>query len=117
MAGINDIALKRTPDEIEATYRAILDTLAQEIPDTKIIVSSILPVTSSHAIQPEEILAVNHRLELLCEEKRIPYLNLFSAFADENNYLKLEYALDNVHLTPQGYALWLSYLCPALAQL
>ena len=114
MAGINDIAGERTPDEIEATYRAILDELHQQLPDTKIIVSSVLPVTSAHPIQAEDILAVNERLETLCKEEGIPYLDMFSAFSDEENDLRPEYALDKVHLNPQGYALWLSYLVDAL---
>ena len=116
MAGINDISLKRTADEIEASYRDILDTLEQELPETKIIVSSVLPVTEAHPIQSEDILEVNRRIKLLCEEKSVTYLDLFDAFADENQNLKAEYAVDTVHLTPQGYALWLSYLCPVLVE-
>ena len=114
MAGINDLSLKRTPDEIEASYRAILDTLAQMLPDTKVIVSSVLPVKESEPIPVGDILDINHRIKLLCDEKSIPYLDMFDAFADKNQNLKPEYAVDTVHLSPQGYALWLSYLIPAL---
>ena len=110
MVGINDIQLNRTPDEIEISYRSILDTLTQALPDTKIVVSCVLPVAEAHPIQTEEILEVNRRVKCLCAEMSTPFLDMFDAFADENKHLKTEYDLDTVHLTPQGYALWLSYL-------
>lgn len=114
MAGINDVAQGRTPDEIEATYRSLLEELRLRLPDTEVIVSGLLPVTAAHPIQAADILAVNERLEALCAEEDVSYLDLFSAFAGENGCLLPEYALDYVHLSPQGYALWLSYLTPAL---
>lgn len=115
MAGVNDLAAGRAPDEIGATYRILIDKLREQLPDTKMIVSSVLPVTSEHSIQPEDILALNRCLDALCKEKGIFYLDMFSDFADENNHLKSDYALDTVHLTSQGYALWLSYLVQPLA--
>lgn len=114
MAGINDLAQGRTPDEIETTYRTLLEELRLRLPNTNVIVISLLPVTASHSIQAADILAVNERLKALCAEERVLYMDLFSAFADENGHLLPEYALDYVHLTPQGYAIWLSYLCQAL---
>ena len=113
MAGINDL-LSCTPEETIVNYRTLLTALRQHLPNTQIIVTSVLPVSKSHSIPAENIIALNGMLKQLCEEFGITYLDLFEEFADEIHNLKPEYAIDLVHLSPQGYALWLSYLIPAL---
>lgn len=114
MAGINDL-VSRTPDETIVSYRALLTALRQQLPDTQIIVTSVLPVSESHVIPAENIIALNTMLKPLCAEFGIIYLDLFSEFADEAGNLRPEYDLDTVHLTAEGYSLWLSKLAPALA--
>lgn len=114
LAGANDLATGRTPDEIAVTYRQILEQLRSQLPGTKIVVSSMFPVAEAHPLQPEDILAVNEQLSALCEELDITFLDMFQAFSDESGHLRPEYALDNIHLSPAGFALWLSYLTPAL---
>ncbi|MEG1875100.1 MAG: GDSL-type esterase/lipase family protein, partial [Angelakisella sp.] len=94
----------------EASYREILSQLQEALPDAQIIVTSVLPVTAAHAIHASEILDLNERLEVVCQEEQVTYLDLFTAFSDEENCLRAEYALDDVHLTVQGYRLWLSTL-------
>lgn len=111
MAGINDL-LSNTPDETIVTYRALLTALRQQLPDTQIIVTSVLPVSESHSIPAENIVALNNLLKPLCEEFGITYLDLFNEFADEFGNLLPVYDLDGVHLTVQGYLLWLSKLSP-----
>lgn len=113
MAGINDL-VSRTPDETIVTYRALLTALRQQLPDAQIIVTSVLPVSESHVIPAENIIALNNMLKPLCEEFGITYLDLFREFADEAGNLRPEYDLDSIHLTVQGYSLWLSKLSPAL---
>lgn len=113
MAGINDL-VSRSPDETIVTYRALLTALRQQLPDAQIIVTSVLPVSESHVIPAENIIALNNMLKPLCEEFGITYLDLFREFADESGNLLPKYDLDSVHLTTQGYQLWLSKLSPVL---
>ena len=117
MAGINDLAQGNSPEQIAVSYRNLLEALEQQLPETELIVTSILPVTESHTIPNENILETNQLLKNLCAEKSILYLDIYSVFLDENGFLKDKYAFDSVHLTPEGYLLWLSYLGPALNNL
>lgn len=115
MAGVNDLSLGRTPEETIETYRALLDEILRYLPDVKIIVNSVLPVTVYNGVNSEDIQALNHLLKDLCEERKIPYLDMFWSFADENGNLLPGYTIDTVHLSPDGFALWLSYLRPAVS--
>ena len=117
MAGINDISMKRATDEIIRTYRELLLAVKTSLPDTYIIVTSVLPVSEAHPIESNDIVELNMQLKLLCNELGVIYLDLFDEFADEKENLCSEYAIDNVHLTTQGYLLWLSHLASALNQL
>lgn len=116
MAGINDFSYGRRPEEILETYRALLEELRLRCPGARLIVNSVLPVDAGRPATPEGIRAVNQGLEALCAELDATYLDMFQAFADENGYSRKEYTIDGVHLSPDGFSLWLSYLAPALAE-
>lgn len=115
MAGVNDLALGCTPEEIIETYCALLDEILLYLPDVEIIVNSVLPVTVGNGVDTAGIQELNRLLRDLCEQRGIPYLDMYWSFADENGYLLPEYTIDTVHLSPDGFALWLSYLEPAVS--
>ena len=116
MLGINDISIGRTTDEIVTSYQEILHIIHDELPQTRIIVTSVLPVTEAHSIDNAEVRALNRALEGICELEYVNYLDVYSLFANENGNLKEEYALDNVHLNSIGYSQWLSALVPVVEQ-
>lgn len=113
MVGINDLGHRSLEDAI-ASYEFLLDALAEELPNAVIIVNGVLPVTAAHSIDNQKVRSLNAVLESLCRERGLCYLDLYKDFAGDDGCLRPEYALDNVHLTPAGYALWLSYLAPAI---
>lgn len=113
MAGINDL-VNSSPDETAGSYAVLLDALDETLPGTTVIVSSVLPVTAAEGIGNDDIRRLNQQLEALCREHEFTYLDIHGAFAGEDGFLRAEYAFDNVHLTAEGYRLWLSYLIPAL---
>ncbi len=110
MAGINDLSLGRTVEETAESYQRLIRALQAQLPETKLIVSCVLPVTEKGQIAAADIMALNTKLAEICRDAGVVFLDMFQAFANENNALRPEYALDTVHLTVQGYALWLSYL-------
>lgn len=116
MAGINDL-VQRGPEEVTASYALLLDALAKELPDATVIVNSVLPVSDSHPIDNQNVRALNAAIEALCQERGLRYLDLYDGFAGEDGCLKNSLTTDGVHLTPAGYALWLSKLAPALDSL
>lgn len=117
MAGINDLAT-RSPEEVAASYALLLDALAQELPDTAVIINSVLPVSADlHPIDNQNVRTLNAAIKALCQERELHYLDLYDSFAGEDGCLKDSLTTDGVHLTPAGYALWLSELAPVLDSL
>lgn len=113
MIGVNDL-VRRSPEDTAASYALLLDTLAEELPDTIIIVNSVLPVTAKDGVDNQNVQILNAALETLCQERGLCYLDLYGEFVGDDGWLRPEYALDTVHLTPAGFALWLSCLAPAI---
>ena len=113
MVGINDLVYY-TPEEAALYYAQLLDTLAKELPDTTVVVNSVLPVSTAHSIPNENVQALNMEIEKLCEERDLPFVDLYDAFVGEDGGLKAEYDMDTVHLLPEGYRVWLSHLTPIL---
>lgn len=115
MAGSNDLG-SRTPEEAAASYAALLDALARELPECTVIVSGVLPVREDHPLDNQKVRTLNEALTRLCQERGLCFLDLYGEFAGEDGNLRPEYALDMVHLSVEGYRVWLSYLVPALEE-
>lgn len=112
LIGINDIS-KNIPDTvILRNYRKIIDSLQLQTPSTKIYVQSILPTNNSytqfknHQNKTEHILFINSKLQKICMEKKLIYLNLHDAFLNKEGKLNPAYTNDGLHLTGEGYVRW-----------
>lgn len=116
MLGINDISVGRTTEEIADTYAQLLETLHSALPDTRVVVTSVLPVTGTHPIDNADVAAMNEALREVCDLDYVNFLDVYELFTDEHGNLKTEYAYDSVHPNPAGYTQWLIHLAPELEQ-
>ncbi len=112
MIGINDIA-KETPDAvIIANYKKIINRIQSESSKTKIIVQSLLPTNNDftefkrHQNKTAHVLFINAALENYCKENGLVYVDLYTAFLDENNKLDKKYTNDGLHINGYGYMMW-----------
>jgi lysophospholipase L1-like esterase len=112
MIGINDIA-RETPDSIIiANYKKIISRIKIESPAAKIIVQSILPTNNDftefkrHQNKTEHVLFVNAALENYCKEMGLVYVDLYTAFLDDNKKLDKKYTNDGLHINGYGYMKW-----------
>jgi lysophospholipase L1-like esterase len=112
MIGINDIA-KEIPDSvIIANYKKIINRIKTESLATKIIVQSILPTNNDftefkrHQNKTAHVLFVNAALENYCKEIGLVYVDLYTAFLDENKKLDKKYTNDGLHINGYGYMKW-----------
>lgn len=113
MIGINDLAAGVSPDEIVANVARLIDRFQAESRWTKIYVQSVLPVNGTdlpgferrNAYAPQ-IVPLNKRLEALCDEKEVTYLDVWGALADHEGRLDKRYTNDGLHLTGEGYVVW-----------
>ena len=84
MIGVNDLAAGVSPDEIVANVARLIDRFQSESRWTKIYVQSILPVNGesfakfkNHYEHGRQIVPLNKRLEALCDEKEVTYLDVW----------------------------------------
>jgi len=108
MIGINDLNQGISVDEITNNYQLILETLRNQIPEVKIFIQSLLPINNQLRNNDvnQKIIDLNANLKELAQAFSSQYINLFSAFLDQNNQLDIQYTSDGVHLNGQGYLVW-----------
>ena len=100
-------------------YRLMLDMITQALPGTPVYVQSITPVRPEVAakkghegLNRDRLCRINDELAAVALEKNCYFLTLWEVLAAENGDLKAEYAQpDGYHIKPEGYAVWVDYLC------
>lgn len=108
LAGTNDIAENTGPITLEQIRDNMLSMVELANSNGIIpIVCSVLPAYD-YPWRPGKspnvkIPRLNGMLEAMCSEQKVPYLDYFSAMADDRNGLPPKYTTDEVHLTKAGY--------------
>ena len=110
MIGINDIRQGIDPSLTRQFYEGILEKLTRELPDSEINIQSVLPVNSSTGIDNEEVQALNLSIKALADQYSLRYIDLYSLLVDEHNGLPANYSIDGVHMTGEGYQIWIQAL-------
>ncbi|MFL5618520.1 MAG: GDSL-type esterase/lipase family protein [Gemmatimonadaceae bacterium] len=116
LIGINDIS-KDIPDAvIAAQYRALVDSVKSQSPQTKILVQSILPINPTvknfpqHYDKQARVVAVNRLIRQMARETGATYIDLWPIFVDRQNRLDASLTGDGLHLNQQGYERWVRFL-------
>jgi len=104
-AGINDINIGYTNDEIIGNLCEIVEEIHEKLPKTKIIVQSIYPFGEDESLTvTERIISINAQLSTLSLEKDFAYVNLFDSLKAEDNRLDTAYSEDGIHPNDRGYS-------------
>jgi len=118
LAGTNDISGNTGP----MTLEAIEGNLASMVElahanGINVVVASVLPVSDYNTNKegkpivrtvqrpPAQILALNQWLKNFAAERKLFYLDYFSATVDDKGFLKPELANDGLHPNEKGYAI------------
>jgi len=108
LAGINDIAENTGPSTVKMIAGNII-SMAElaESNGIKVIISSILPASGFSWIPihdpPPKILAINMIIKNYAEKNSMTYLDYYSSMVNDQEGLKKEYGLDEVHPNKKGY--------------
>ena len=113
LIGTNDIQHGETPDEIVGYIKEMVDGIKEVRPMTEIYVESILPTNKTEHEKinrnrvglrtNETIRIVNEKIEALCKEEKVTYIDMFNQMIDEQGQMNLEYTREGLHLTEEGY--------------
>ena len=116
LIGTNDMSMRNITPEIalENTLK-MLDKVKLYLPYTEIYLISIYPinVTKNKMISEkiykmksyysDKIFKLNRLYKKMCNENDVIYVDLFNKLCDENNQLNLNYTVDGLHLSIEGY--------------
>ena len=115
LIGTNDINFTDiTNEELVDQILEICNEIAKNRKNAKIYVESIYPVnrnTDNDKIKlwmvdkrnNTRIQEINKRLEAALKDTNYKYIDMYSALADENGDIKLEYTNDGLHMSDEGY--------------
>ena len=102
-----------TIDEIVNNIEEIIKEISKNRPYAEIYISSILPVNNTdnkkidHAVvynrTNEEISNLNSKIELLCKEYKIDYIDLYSLLIADDGNLDIDYTVEGLHISEAGY--------------
>lgn len=103
MTGINN--LRRGDHAIAERQERLLSVLHRLLPDTRIVIQSILPVTMW--VPCAIIEALNTGLQKMAAEFSMAYLDLYPLFLTHDGLPDVAcFEEDGIHLTPEGYRRW-----------
>lgn len=103
MTGINN--LWRGDHDILERFESLLSALSRILPETRIVVQSILPVTMW--VPPAIITEINAALKKMASDYRMEFLDLHTLFLlPEGVPDAICFEEDGVHLEEEGYRRW-----------
>ena len=114
LIGINDLELKVDDDVVVNNIRKIVQGIKKNRRYAKIYVESIYPMNNSDEDKIEgsiingnrknsDIIDINNKLVKLAEEEGVTYIDLYKELVDSDGLLKIEYTVDGLHLSSEGY--------------
>lgn len=115
MIGTNNTG-SDTPEQIDQGVGAILASLRQRLPNTKILLLAIFP----REFNPEgplrkKVAATNALLARRAVPERVAFVDLAPVLLEPDGRLSPEVMPDQLHLSPEGYRRWAEAIAPAIA--
>ena len=106
--GLKDVeAASGNADIFAMAYKSVLDTLKEKLPETRIYVNSVLPVTQAVTDENELYSCIpeyNEKLKELCAEEGVTFIDNSSLVKDGYYYE------DGIHLTAEYYTEWADHM-------
>lgn len=112
-AGDNDLAAKKTPDEVVAEYTNFVSVVHSQLPETRIVFISIKPCIARWKLK-DEVIETNHRIAAM-KEPYLEFVNIYPTMLgpdgkpQENLLLK-----DGLHPSRKAYKIWAKVIRPYL---
>ncbi len=123
LIGINDFLVNKKvweyPSEINIikNIETIIKQLIDNLPNTFIYSLSILPIGINQFIKNSLLLSYNEEINLLNEDIKkishqydVTYININEYFKNSSGLLNDIYSLDGIHLTEEGYNLFIKLI-------
>lgn len=116
MIGTNNTGANK-PEEIAAGIEAIVRTLREKLPNTKILLLAVLPRGEKPASVRDTIRQVNTLIAPLADGQTVRFLDMGSLFLKSDGMIDKAIMADFLHLTAAGYKIWADAVAPVLAEM
>ena len=113
-SGTNDIADNMPPETIFAHYKAFVAKVREKLPTTPIAFISISP-TPARWSKVEDMKKANSLIENFSNTTpNLKFIDIFPLMLDAKGQPRPELYVDNLHMNPTGYAIWVKAVAPFL---
>jgi beta-glucosidase len=104
-------------EEIGDGVKAIVASLRQKLPETKILMLAIFPRGEKPNPQREKNAKASELASKAADGKMVHYLDIGKAFLEKDGTLTKEVMPDALHLSPKGYQIWADSIEPKVREL
>jgi lysophospholipase L1-like esterase len=114
-AGDNDIAGGKSAEQVHRDFRAFVDGVHKNLPETRIIYVGIKPSLARWKLA-KQMEQANRLIAVDCRDRpNVKFIdNWQPMLADDGQPRKELFSKDGLHLSPAGYKLWTSLVRPEL---
>ena len=116
MLGMNDIGLYGIDGTMESC-RKLVAKILERTPEARIYIQSVTPMIETAQMDTfnnQLVKEFNAKLKAFCDENKYKYLDVYSALADKDGNLPLEYCSDpdsmGLHFNDSSCQIWVDYL-------
>jgi lysophospholipase L1-like esterase len=114
-SGDNDLARGKTPDEVVADFKELLQVIHTKVPEAQVGLIALKPSIARWDLV-KSFLAVNFKLkEIDLEDDRLRFIDIEQQMLGPNGQPDPEvFVADGLHLSPKGYRIWTAAVMPFL---
>ena len=121
MCGINNLGARESREACLRDYEVLLETIRSQLQPEAILVLSVMPVRESAVDRAsrqinQNVKLFNTELAARCRERRVDFLNVDSAVADNAGGLAAGLTTDGLHLNAEGYRRLAGIVAPRLPE-
>ena len=114
-AGDNDLAAKKSPEQVAADFKAFAELLHAKLPHSKLVYIAIKPSPSRWKLIDQQRAANAAIAEYARCHDFVKFLDVVAPMLGDDGLPRAELFLkDNLHMTEVGYKLWTELLLPEL---
>jgi len=117
MIGTNNTGDPQTIENIGDGVIAIVNTLRQKLPQTKVLLLGIFPRAENPGPLRDKIAKINQHASKVADGEMVHYLDIGAKFLNPDGTMSPDIMPDYVHPSEKGYQIWAEAIEPKVSEL
>ena len=114
--GTNDLAALKTPQEVFKDFLIFLNSVKENLPNTKIFVIGVKPSTARYHLRKKELTLNKLKFDLSKKEKNLFFIDVWEAMLIDGKANPDLFEEDGLHINQKGYEIWKNKVKPLLME-